>query len=156
MRVRKITINDACAVTEYTRDQLRGMFRDLPPFLECGSAPGARRTFTRSELLVICVIASMETQFGTRRAAIGSILDQLLSVLKRPRPIDPLARLNVVFEPAKVTYLAANSEASEGVVVPLGPIFARVDHYLGGQPDVGDQGELPLSPVILRNSASKT
>ncbi|MES2356406.1 MAG: hypothetical protein V4568_18795 [Pseudomonadota bacterium] len=143
-------MNDACEVTGYTRNQLRGMLRDLPSFVESETTPRSARAFTRTELLAICVITQMESRYGIRRAAIGTVVEQLLSTLQGPRPINPAARLNVIVESGLVTYLSENSGVTEGLLIPLGPIFERVDHYLGGHSDAGEQAELPLGPGILR------
>lgn len=143
-------MSDACEVTGYTRNQLRGMLRDLPQFVHSQSATRSARTFTRNELLTVCVIAEMESRYGTRRNAIGTIVGQLLSTLQGPRPVEPGARLNVIFESSLVAYLPENSNVSEGILIPLGPIFERVDHYLGGHPETGWQTELPLGPVVMR------
>lgn len=145
---------DVCEVTEYTRDQLRGMLRDLPPFLESLSE-GRNRTFSRVELLTICVITQMEVRYGIKRSAIAQIVQQMVSTLSGPRSIDPRARLNVIVEPPLVTFLAEDAPVSEGLLVPLGPIFKRVDHYLGAHPDMDGQAELPLGPVIVRTQINR-
>ncbi|MRR50208.1 MAG: hypothetical protein EG825_04725 [Rhodocyclaceae bacterium] len=154
MKVRKITTADVCEVTGYTRDQLRGMLRDLPPFLE-SSSEGRNRTFSRVELLTVCIITQLETRYGLKRGAIGKIVHLLLSTLNSPRTVAPRARLNIVPEQPLVTYLADDAQVSEGLLVPLGPIFQRVDHYLGAHSESGTQGELPLSPVLVRMHANQ-
>lgn len=140
-------MTDVCEVTNYTRDQLRGMLRDLPSFSESPSE-GRNRAFSRVELLTICVITQMETRYGIKRASIGKIVHQLLATLSGPRTIDPRARLNVIPESSLVTFLNEDAPALEGLLVPLGPIFQRVDYYLGAYSDSDKQGELPLSPGI--------
>lgn len=156
MKVRKITVADACDVTGYTRNQLRGMLRDLPMFVSHNSMPKSARTFTRNELLVICAIAEMETRYGIRRTAIGTIVRKLTESLQGPRPVNPHARLLILFQPCTVTYLAEDSHVTEGVVIPLGPIFDRVDRYLGAYSDTGVQTELPLGPVVVREKHRRT
>lgn len=143
---------DVCEVTEYTRDQVRGMLRDLPPFLD-GSSEGRNRTFSRAELLSICVIAQMETRYGLKRAAIGKIVHQLVSTLSGPRSVDLRARLNIIPESSLVSFLSEEAPVTEGVIVPLGPIFQRVDHYLGAYSESGRQGDLPLGLGIVRVQA---
>lgn len=146
-------MTDVCEVTEYTRDQVRGMLRDLPPFLE-NSSEGRNRTFSRVELLAICVMAQMETRYGLKRAAIGKIVHQLITALSGPRPVDLHARLNVIPESSLVSFLSEDAPVSEGLIVPLGPIFQRVDHYLGAYSESGRQGDLPLGPGIVRVRAN--
>jgi len=146
---------DACEVTGYTRNQLRSMLRDLPAFVGHEAAPKSARTFTRNELLSICVIAQMETRYGVRRTAIGAVVQKLKDSLQGPRPVNPSARLVVLFEPCAVTYMKDDTNVTEGVVVPLGPIFDQVDRYLGAYTEVGMQSELPLGPVVFREKHAR-
>jgi hypothetical protein len=154
MKVRKITMADVCEVTGYTRDQVRGMLRDLPPFLDCLSE-GRNRTFSKAELLTICVIAQMETRYGIKRVAIGKIVHQLVASLSGPRSVDLRARLNIIPEASLVSFLSEEAVVAEGVIVPLGPIFQRVDHYLGAYSESGRQGDLLLGLGIVRVQASR-
>lgn len=135
---------DACAITGYTRNQLRGMLRDLPSFVGHESPPGSARTFARSELLMACVITELERRYGIRRSAIGAVVPRLTEALERPSATAVGARLALLFEPCTVTLLAEDANAVEGVLIPLGPIFDRVERYLGGYADAGAQAELPL------------
>lgn len=147
-------MTDACQVTDYSRDQLRGMLRDLPQFLDT-PPEGRNRTFSRAELLTICVITQMETRYGIKRAAISKIAHKLLATLSGPRAIDPNARLNVVPESSHVTFIAEDAPVSEGLLVPLGSIFQRVDLYLGAHSENGKQGELSLGLGIIRSQANQ-
>ncbi len=147
-------MSDACEVTNYTRDQLRGMFRDLPSFLEHPSE-GRNRIFSRAELLTICIITHMETRYGLKRAAIGKVVNQLLATLNDPRPVDQRYRLNVIPEVSLVTFLPEDAPVAEGLIVPLAPIFQRVDLYLGAYSESGKQRELPLSPGIVRTQSNR-
>lgn len=152
MRARKITMSDACEVTGYTRDQMRGMLRDLPLFAP-PSSPRTARTFTRNELLVICVVAVLESRYGLRRGAIVNLIPALMSTLQGPRVANKTAHLNLVIDPCSVTYLPDNTAGLEGIILPLGSIFERVDHYLGGYSEAGTQTELPLGPVMVRDES---
>ena len=140
---------DACQVTGYTRDQMRGMLRDLPPFVK-GHSEGRNKTFSRIDLLTISVITLMEERYGVKRSAIAQFVQQLGAALSAPRLIDPRARLKVIAEPPQVTFLTEDLPVSEGLIIPLGPIFKTIDHYLGAHSDTDGQGELPLGPVIMR------
>jgi hypothetical protein len=148
MKARKITIADACEITGYTRNQVRALLRDLPAFVGQGGKSPSVRTFTRNELLMICVIAQMEVRFGIRRAAIGCLIQKLADALQVPRTAGTDARLDILFEPPSVTYSTAGDLITEGVLIPLAPILERIEQYLGGYTDLGVQGELPLGPVL--------
>lgn len=140
---------DACAVSGYSRDQMRALLRDLPLFIG-NQSEGKNRTFTRAELLVISVIAEMESRYGMKRSAIGDIVTNLLNSLQKPRNVNPLARLNVVFQTSVVEYLTEDAFIQEGVVIPLGPIFKKIDHYLCAMPE-DEQIELALGPNLIRS-----
>lgn len=148
MKVRKITIADACEITGYTRNQMRALLRDLPPFVGHDPTPKSARTFTRNELLMICVIAEMETRFAIRRSAIGCLIKKLGDALQVPRAVGTTARLEILFEPPRVTYSTTGGRVTEGVLVPLAPIFERIEQYLSGYTYLGVQAELPLGPVV--------
>jgi hypothetical protein len=155
MKVRKITVADACEITGYTRNQMRALLRDLPPFLGQEVAPRSARILSRHELLVICVIAEMENRFGIRRSAVGCLLQKLVSALQVPRPAGTAARLEILFEPPSVRYLGAGEPAAEGTLVPLTPIFQRINQYLSGDTDLGLQAELPLGPVVWKEKRGR-
>jgi len=130
MNVRTLKMADACSISGYTRDQMRALLRDLPAFTGDQGA-GRSRVFTRVELLAIAVISFMEQRYGIKRAAIGTILDQLLETLQVPREVDPYACLVIITGVPSVSYAQLNETVSEGLVIPLAPIFDRLDTYLG-------------------------
>lgn len=148
MKARKITVADACEITGYTRNQMRALLRDLPAFGSLDGTTKSARTFTRHELLLICVIAEMETRFGIRRTAIGGLVQKLADALQVPRAVGMTARLDILFAPPSVTYSTAGGPVAEGVIIPLGPIFERIEQYLSGYTDLGVQAELALGPVV--------
>ena len=130
MEVRTLKMADACSISGYTRDQMRALLRDLPSFtVDQGS--GRSRVFSRVELLAIAVISFMEQRYGVKRVAIGAVLDQLLETLQTPREVDPLACLVIVTGEASVSYNRLTEAVAEGLVVPLAPLFDRLDTYLG-------------------------
>lgn len=150
MDIRTLKMADACAISGYTRDQVRALLRDLPSFtIDDGS--GRNRTFTRVELLVIAIISCMEQRYGIRRAAIGIILKQLIETLQIPREIDPLACLVVVVGENLVLYSRLSETLTEGVVIPLAPIFDQLDTYLGVKTH-HKQMEISFGPSALRKA----
>lgn len=155
MKARKITIADACEITGYTRNQVRALLRDLPTFVGQEGRSISVRTFTRNELLMICVIAEMEVRFGIRRSAIGCLIPKLSNALQVPRAAGLNARLDILFEPLSVTYSIVNDPVAEGVLIPLAPILERIEQYLCGYSDLDVQGELPLGPVLWHDSRGR-
>lgn len=109
---------------------MRALLRDLPSFTT-DQGNGRSRIFTRVELQAIAVISFMEQRYGIKRGAIGGILEQLLETLKLPREVDPLACLVIVTGEQSVSYSRLNEAVAEGLVIPLAPIFDRLDIYLG-------------------------
>lgn len=154
MDVRTLKMADACAISGYTRDQMRAVLRDLPAFT-ADRGTGRNRIFTRVELLTISIIAFMEQRYGIKRSAIGSILDQLLTAIQSPREIDPLACLVVVTGEMSVSYSRLNENVEEGLVIPLAPIFERLDTYLGAKTEK-KQLEINFGPSSLQNSTVHT
>lgn len=130
MDVRTLKMADACSISGYTRDQMRALLRDLPSFT-VDQGTGRSRVFTRVELLAIAVISFMEQRYGIKRAAIGAILERLIEILQAPREVDPLACLVIVTGETSVSYARLNEVVVEGLVIPLAPIFDRLDTYLG-------------------------
>lgn len=127
---RGLTSADVCEVSGYTRDELHAILRCLPPYCEVQATPRVAREFQTKDLLILCVTRVLEHDFGLRRAAVGSLGKTLHQALSGPRKINPNARLIVTVEPPEVTYLAQPSTDRQGVVVALGPLFHKVDHYL--------------------------
>lgn len=148
MKPRKISVSDVCELTGYTRNQLRGLLRDMPSFVCHEPLPRSGRTFTRGELVVLCVITEMEATYGMRRASIGTVLQPLLSAIQTPRSPGRKSVLNVVMVSQTVLHLDSPNFATEGLIVPLEPIYERIEKYLGAHPD-SDQIELALGPVMV-------
>lgn len=148
MDVRTLKMADACSISGYTKDQMRALLRDLPPFT-VDQGEGRSRVFTRVELLAIAIISYMEQRYGIKRAAVGAVLGQLLETLRTPRKLDSLACLVIVTSEGSVSYSRLNSAVDEGLVIPLTPIFDRLDTYLGVRTP-SNQLEINLSPTTLR------
>lgn len=127
---RGLTSADVCEVSGYSRDELHAILRCLPPYCEAQATPRVAREFLPKDLLILCVTRVLEHDFGLRRAAVGSLGQALHQTLSGPRKINPNARLVVKVEPPEVIYLTQASTDRQGVVVALGPLFHKVDHYL--------------------------
>ena len=152
MDVRPLKMADACAISGYTRDQMRALLRDLPPFT-VDQGTGKNRVFTRVELLTIAIISSMEQRYGIKRNAIGAALKPLLETIQVPREVDPLACLVVVTGDASVSYARLTDAVAEGLVIPLAPIFDRLDTYLGVKTPK-KQMEVSFAPSALHTIAT--
>jgi len=151
MKVRKLTAADVCEVTGYNRDQLRGLIKELPKW---SAAPAERmaRVYTAHDLIVLCVVHTLETLMGMRRKAIALVFEQMQDALSGPKPIARNARLVLSFSPLSVEYFDSKTHVSEGVVVSLQPILDRVDQYLSaGKIFASDsQANLQLGPGLVR------
>ena len=131
MNVRTLKMADACAVSGYTRDQMRAVLRDLPP-LGVAHGPGRNRVFSRMELLVIAIICTMEQRYGIRRTAIGPILDELIKIIQSVREQVASSTLVIVTSAESVLLKCQTESVKEGLIIPLAPIVRRMDIYLGG------------------------
>jgi len=151
MKVRKLTAADVCEVTGYNRDQLRGLIKELPKW---AAAPAERmaRAYTAHDLIVLCVVHTLETVMGMRRKAIALVFGQMQDALSGPKPMARNARLVFTFSPLDVEYFDSKTQVSEGVVVSLQPILDRVDQYLsvGNHFGSDSQSDLRLGPGLVR------
>jgi len=152
MKTRKLTAADVCEVTGYTRDQLRALLNELPAWSE--EAPSARvaREYSAHDLIVLSVIHVLDSRVGIRRRQIASMLNQLRRALSGPRDIDRNARLAISFDPQHIDYVGSGSDIQEGVVISLGPVFDRVDQYLGAAQTgtASAQSRLQIGPTLVR------
>lgn len=125
-----ITHGDVCEVSGYTRDELHALLKVLPPYRDARASPRKARQYLPRDLLTFCVARVLEHDLGVRRAAVGTLGEALQKALTGPRKMNPQARLVITIEPPQVTYVAQGSTDRQGVVVALGPLFAKVDGYL--------------------------
>jgi len=150
----RLKISDVVAITGFTRFQLRGFLRDVFPVERKGAG---KRTFSPQELLVIAVACDLERSYGVRRSMLATVATSLSTVLKGPRPADRGARLAITFVPPTVTYLASEATVTNGLVIELGDLFAKVDEYLGvSRTEQRNQAVLPLSPGVVANRGRET
>lgn len=127
-----LTAVDACNVSRYKRNQLRGVLQAFPEYAARPTSPRVAWEFSRMDLLVLSVVHFLDQVLHIRRPAIGLITDQLRKELSSPRSISPKARLSITFSPPSVRYLSEPEVIDNGVLVPLGAIFWRVDVYIAG------------------------
>ncbi|WP_374710347.1 MerR family transcriptional regulator [Paraburkholderia terricola] len=156
---KRITVADVSTVTGLTRHQLRGLLQELPGFDERAERARVAREYSPQDLVVLAVCCELQTRCGLRRDAIASLVDDLRKILRGPRSVVSHARLVITVQPPSVEYLDAPSLIGEGLVLPLEPIFERVDDYLSTdlRYDWGGQRSLDLGPVALvKSSVMKT
>lgn len=153
-------INDLAKVTGFSRFQLDGLLKQVFGTAPLGKICGSQRKFSRQDLVVVVVACEIERKFRVERRALAQVAELLRQVLTGPRGANRGARLLLTLLPPVVTYLEHDTAAvEEGLVVRLGPLFARVDEYLGvagPSPDTA-QAVLPLRPAIAagRRRASR-
>jgi hypothetical protein len=155
--MRKLTAADVQKVTGYSRNQLRGLLDELPAY--SGQAPSVRiaREFTPHDLIVLSVVSILESRVGLRRRAIVAISELLRKVLSGPKKVNRGARLMVSFDPPLVSYIASGLPSRDGVLISLGPIFERVDRYLGYADSASAQLQpnLRLGPTLISTERRK-
>jgi hypothetical protein len=146
----QLKISDLASVADISRFQVDGLLKDV--FSECPlgrKARGSHRTFSPQELLIFVVACEIEQKFGVKRSMLALAGEHLRQALVGPRQANREARLVVTFSPPTATYLEPAAPAYQGIVVQLGPLFAKVDEYLGvSGPNRDSNPMLPLRPVI--------
>lgn len=140
---------DVCAVSGYTRNQLRGVMDELPIYAEQETSVRVAREYSRADLSVLSVVFVLDVQFNVRRSAIAKIAGQLRQALSSPRPVNRAARLLISFDPSSVRYLPDKEPIQTGILVALGPIFERVDTYIAGNPLDNANRDLNFGPTSI-------
>lgn len=156
----QLKINDLAQVTGYSRFQLDGLLKTAFAGSSVGRRLGAQRKFTPQELLVVAVACEIERKYGIERKALAQITEALRQALLGPRRANREARLVITITPPAVHYLESETSVTEGLVVNLGALFAKVDEYLGtsGPSSEPTQAVLPLQPAIatVRRRSSRS
>lgn len=157
MKSRKITATDIREVTGYSRDQLRGLLDRLPIHSGRKTTPRVAREFTRADLTMLAVVHALEARHSVRREAIASIMEMLRKTLTGPKTVNRGARLLISIDPPAANYLTGDVPPQDGILISLGPIFERIDAYLGhGFPNTDRaQSELKLGPALVANGRKK-
>jgi hypothetical protein len=146
----ELKINDLAKVTGYSRFQLDGFLKKAFAGSSVGRRSGTQRKFSPQDLLVVAVACEIERKYQFERKALAQITEALRQALLVPRGANRAARLLITIEPPVVLYLEPNVPVTEGLVMNLGPLFAKVDEYLGasGPSPESAQVMLPLEPAI--------
>lgn len=155
MRGLRLKVSDLSRVTGYSRFQIRGLLAEVFGSAGIGRKTGAQQTFSPQELLVVAVACEIETTFGVGRKRLALVGEALRKTLSGPRAANREARLLVTFSPPSVAYLAGSEPVTQGLILPLGAQFSKVDEYLGvsGTSDNG-QSALGLRPAVVASRRS--
>jgi len=151
MRPIRLKISDLADATGYTRYQIRGLLQEVFAAHPLGKKAGAQRTFSPQDLGVVAVICAIERDYAVDRRRLALAADAIRRVLSGPRTANRGARLLLGFTPPNAAYLDRETlPDAEGLLIRLGPIFAKVDEYLGvsGSSPENAQPILPLRPSI--------
>lgn len=127
---RPLTVSDLLAISQYTRDQMRGLLDALPAYASRDAKVRIARQYTAHDLLVIAACSFLEARYGLQRSAVAGFSEQIGWVLSGPRPVSSSPYLLLTFAPPKVQYVESLEEIQEGLLVPLSPIFLALDSYL--------------------------
>lgn len=127
---RSLTMADLLAISGYTRDQMRGLLDAMPAYADRNTQVRVAKRYTAQDLLVVRACTQLETRYGLQRSTVASFSSAVRAVLSGPRPVSATACLLLTFEPVDVRYVEVTERITEGLLVPLEPIFQAVDEYL--------------------------
>lgn len=152
-RRKHLTAADVCEITGYSRNQLRGVLDELPPWRDQIGPARVAREFNAQDLIVLSVVHALETTYAIRRNAVANLMSPLRAALAGPKPVNREAKLLLSILPPSVRYIKDAELVGEGLVVPLLAFFERVDHYRRYDMPGGhvDQADLKLGPTIISN-----
>ncbi len=153
MSSRSLTVSDLLAISGYTRDQMRGLLDAIPAYASRNTSVRVAKRYTALDLLVVRACSQLEHRYGLQRGTVADFSDALRSVLSGPRPASVTTHLLLTFEPVDARYVEATESVSEGLIIPLAPIFQVVDDYLlpGGAQLGWNQHELSFGPQAIRS-----
>lgn len=120
---------DLCALTGYTRDQVRGLLDALPP---TGQRFGRRRAatlYSLQDLLFISLCCRLEQHYGLKRDKVAALAPHISAQLDGPREA-VFDRLLVQFDPPSARNVNTIDGVVDGLIVAMEPVFEQVDGYL--------------------------
>jgi hypothetical protein len=140
---RKLTVDDLCKVSGYSRDQIRHLVGHLPSNSEQETEPRKAREFVARDLIVVSILYLLEYEYFMKRSAFPELIEELSRVLAGPRPAYESPLLHLTLVPLGLRYVHGGAPLSPGCVIPLGSIFEKVDAYLSID-EANTQRELEL------------
>jgi hypothetical protein len=151
------------AVIRFTQEQARALtgasseairhWRKAVPYL--AAKPGKSARFTFPDIVGMAVTNEVTTTFGVRVRNVAAGIDALFELLAETRPTlleDALA----VVTAGEATLVPAGEFTRQrldgpGLVVPLGPLVARLRRHVLPIPPASEQPHLPFPPQVIRS-----
>ena len=81
MSSRSLTMADLMAISEYTRDQMRGLLDAIPAYASRNTQVRVAKQYTAHDLLVVRTCVQLESRYGLQRGAVAGLSDALRSAL---------------------------------------------------------------------------
>lgn len=146
---------DACEVTGYGRDELHALIRGIR-FDPSGQVrERVARQFSRLDLVVLSAVASLDIELGMKRELVADLLAQLRQALSQPRQHQRNPRLLIDSRAKRIRFMSENEVIDSGVVLALGPVFARVEKHLGAPLSGGLSAVEPNGLAAVSQQESK-
>lgn len=151
--MRPITIGDLCELTDYSRDQMRGLLAELPRFARRRVAARVARVYSNHDVLIVALLCRLEKVYGLKRSTVTALCESIATTLATPREVSNRARLVVQVNEGKCEYVEGVPSVEDGLVVALAPIFLAIDSYLLPSPLV--QRQVGLSTVSTSSDSAR-
>lgn len=149
---------DLCALSGYSRDQIRGLLDRLPMYSTRSSTPRIASCYTAQDLVLVGLCCVLEVRCSLKREAVVVLAPHIAKELAQPRAVTPSARLVLTFDPPSATYQEKLEDIQEGLVVALRPVFDQVHSYLLPDPSfrhgLQHQRDLALGPVAWAQTSA--
>jgi hypothetical protein len=152
---KSLKTSDVYKVAGYTRNQLRGLIDELGYTSEGAPETHQRvaRRFSQHDFLVMIIACELDKRFALKRTAIAALLPKIAQELIGPRPVAVAPKLALTACPPSAQYLDGEAIISDGFVLSLVDIFARVDGYFlhlkGGS--FGRPPSRSFGPSLIQN-----
>lgn len=155
---KRITASDIYVVARYTRNQFRGLLKEIGHVFEncVDTQPRVARTFTPHDFLILLIACELDTNFAVRRNVIAKLLPEIAKELSGPRPVAQRPHLVLTINPCSAHYTDGDINVTMGIVVPLAEIFSTVDAHLRNisiAPQTS-QADLNFGPSLVPGNVS--
>lgn len=146
-------MGDLCALTGYTRDQVRGLLDALPPRGERDGRPRAATSYSMQDLVFVALCCRLEQHYGMKRDKVAALSTHISAQLEEPRE-NGIERLLVRFDRPSVELVSEVKGLADGLVVSMDPVFDQVNEYL--LPGGGARSALMSAPHVKAGSQTRT
>ena len=123
------TMGDLCALTGYTRDQVRGLLDALPPRGERDGRRRAATSYSMQDLVFVALCCRLEQPYGLKREKVAELSTHISAQLAEPRERG-VERLLVRFDVPSVELVSGVDALTDGLVISMDPVFDQVNDYL--------------------------